>query len=127
MARPGRPTLLRDDVVDRLVEQVARGASLNDAALALGIAPRTLRSWRQRAWSRAAADAPFVELERRLTAVRLRSLPATPEPVAEAWQSIAHRLAENDPGRWGSPDDLAVFDDPPELGLDVDVESLFDR
>jgi transposase-like protein len=122
MAPPGRPTLLRDDVADLLVEQIAHGATLNDAAAALGIAPRTLRSWRQRAWSRAAADAPFVELERRLqVALRVRSRPATPEPLAEEpWQAIARRLAENDPYTWGSPDDRLI-----ELGLDVDVEALF--
>jgi hypothetical protein len=105
MTHPGgRPSKLTSSIADLLVAELERGANLADAAASTGIADRTLRSWRERAWSKVAADAPFVELEQRVQVALRQSQRAPDESVAEEpWQAIARRLADNDPARWGSP------------------------
>jgi Homeodomain-like domain len=117
----GRPTKLTGDVADRLVDVLAAGATLHDAAAIVGISPRTLRAWRRRAWSRAPEDAPFVKLERRVRALgRARHAPIEPA-VEEPWQVVAARLALSNPAAWGTPTDLLDLD----FDLDVDVDALF--
>jgi hypothetical protein len=91
--RGGRPTKLTPELCDQLLAQLATGAGLAEAASASGISARTLRAWRQRAWSARPEDRPYVELERRLRDVRAA---VTPEPDPEAWRSTAELLAENE-------------------------------
>jgi transposase-like protein len=92
--RGGRPTKLTPELSDQLLAQLAAGAGLAEAATASGISARTLRSWRQRAWSPRPEDRPYVELEQRLRDVRA----ATPDP--EAWRTTAEIIAENERA-WG--------------------------
>jgi transposase-like protein len=87
----GRPTKLTPELRDQLLAQLAAGAGLAEAATASGISARTLRSWRQRAWSPRPEDRPYVELER-----QLRDARASDPPGAEAWRSTAEILEENE-------------------------------
>jgi transposase-like protein len=87
----GRPGRLTPELREQLLAQLAGGAGLAEAASASGISARTLRSWRQRAWSTRPADRPYVELERQLRDARA-SAPPGPEP----WKSTAQILAENE-------------------------------
>jgi transposase-like protein len=59
------------------VAQLGAGASLAEAARLCGLGPRTLRTWRSRAWSHRTADAPFVSLEKRIQHARELDLKAT--------------------------------------------------
>jgi transposase-like protein len=116
MGHPGgRPTLLTAELADRLVAELAGGATLRDTAALVGVNPRTLRAWRHRAWSRRPDDAPYVELEQRVQrALGHARVTAT---SSEPWQLAAVRLMASDPARWGEPGDL--------LGVDVDVDDWF--
>jgi transposase-like protein len=87
----GRPTKLTPELRDQLLAQLATGAGLAKAATARGISARTLRSWRQRAWSTRSADRPYVELER-----QLRDARASAPPGPEAWRSTAELLEANE-------------------------------
>jgi transposase-like protein len=71
---------------------VAAGAGLAEAASASGISERTLRSWRQRAWSTRPQDRPYVELEQRLRDTRRTAAARDPE----AWLTTAEILAANE-------------------------------
>jgi len=64
--RGGRPTRLSEEVIELLAAYMTLGFTPGQAARAAGVAPRTLRLWRARAWSRLPEDAPFVALEQRL-------------------------------------------------------------
>jgi hypothetical protein len=116
--RAGRPTVLSDVVADRVVAELYAGGTLDNAAARAGISPRTLRSWRERAWSQRPEDQPFVRLEQgvRLALARARLAPEPaseppPEPAPEPWQDIAARLAADDPLNWGPLGDVDVGDD----------------
>jgi hypothetical protein len=120
MTHPGgRPATLRDDLVAVLVAEIAAGANLKSAAAIAGVKERTLRSWRARAWSRSAADEPYVQLERRIQAALRRARYISRQPAAVPWQAIAAQLAANNPSEWGSPLDLI------DLGVDVDIDKWF--
>jgi hypothetical protein len=45
MAKTGRPTTYRSDVAGRIIDAVADGASLTDAALAAGVPRTTVNEW----------------------------------------------------------------------------------
>jgi hypothetical protein len=99
----GRPTKLTPQIADGLVSAIANGATLDAAADAAGIAPRTIRGWRRRAFSRDPRDARFVAFERRLL---MAFGQATARPKPDLW-----------------PVDLTAFDvdlDP----VDVDVDAI---
>jgi transposase-like protein len=87
----GRPTKLTLELRDQLLAQLAVGAGLAEAATASGISARTLRSWRQRAWSARGAGPTLRQLERRLRDARA-SAPREPE----AWRSTAEILLANE-------------------------------
>jgi lambda repressor-like predicted transcriptional regulator len=89
----GRPGLLSDAIVAR----VAAGDSLEQAARAAGVAPRTLRTWRSRAWSRRAKDDAYVRLERRIVfALGAANASArTTEAKPESWEQVAARVEGN--------------------------------
>ena len=93
--------LLTGELAEAIVTQIAAGLGLGEAARACGVGPRTLRSWRRRAWSQRAADAPFVALEKRIQ----RSLaPVAPvEPVPQPWEEAAAALEAEHPERWSVP------------------------
>jgi transposase-like protein len=93
--RGGRPTKLTPELCDQLLAQLATGAGLAEAASASGISARTLRSWRQRAWSPRPEDRPYVELEQRLRDARTAVAPVgSTDP--EAWRSTAEILEANE-------------------------------
>jgi hypothetical protein len=120
MTHPGgRPATLRDDLVTVLVDSLAAGANLKSAAAIAGVNERTLRSWRARAWSRSAADQPYVQLERQIQAALARARYISPQPAAVPWQAVAAQLAANNPTEWGSPLDSI------DLGVDVDIDTWF--
>jgi hypothetical protein len=97
----GRPGRLTTELADAIVAQLGAGASLAEAARLSGLGPRTLRSWRSRAWSHRTADAPFVNLEKRIQQA-LATARAT-EPLS--WQQAAAALEREHPGRWGPPEE----------------------
>ena len=103
---PGRPTLLDEELADRLVALLESGATITDAAFALGVSRRTIERWRARAWSREPRDAPFVELERRVRdALAAQTPSATPDELElEDWRELAARLEADDPLRWALDD-----------------------
>jgi transposase-like protein len=121
MTHPGgRPSLLTADFADRLVAELAGGATLGGAAAVVGVNPRTLRAWRQRAWSRRPDDLPYVQLERRVQQALRRARGTTSEPHhAEPWQAAPARLAASNPAEWGQLTDLV------DVGVDVDVDDWF--
>lgn len=88
----GRPCLLTPELREELLDRLAAGAGLAEAARASGISARTLRSWRQRAWSTRPEDRSYVELEQRLRDVRATALKRDPE----AWRTTAEILEENE-------------------------------
>jgi hypothetical protein len=89
----GRPPKLTHELRDQLLAQLTAGAGLAEAAPASGISARTLRSWRQRAWSVRPEDRPYVALERALRDARA-SARASDDP--EAWRTTAEILDENE-------------------------------
>jgi hypothetical protein len=100
--RRGRPGRLTPALADQLVEQVAAGAGLGEAAQACGVPARSLRRWRRRAWSAGAADAPYVCLERRIVAALARARPV--EATTTPWEKAAAALEREHPERWALPD-----------------------
>jgi len=74
----GRPGHLTPELADALVAQLDAGVTLAEAARACGVGPRTLRRWRQRAWSPRPADAPFVRLEKRVLGALARATARMP-------------------------------------------------
>jgi transposase-like protein len=91
-SRGGRPTKLTPELRDQLLANIAAGVGLAEAASTSGISERTLRAWRQRAWSRRPEDRPFVELEQALRDMRASALRAEPE----AWRTTAEILEANE-------------------------------
>jgi Homeodomain-like domain len=114
-ARRGRPCGLTDAIRDRLADQVASGLTLQEAAAACGLSERTVRFWRRRAWSERPADAPFIELERRLQRALGRREERQLQPAADDWMEAASRLEQQAPERWG----------PVELDHEDDWRDLF--
>jgi hypothetical protein len=102
----GRPSKL-PELADRLVELMAGGATVTAAAAELGISRRTLQTWRARAYSREPHDRPHVLLEQRVQAARVEAAASASAPV-EDWRTLAARLEEMDPLRWGP---VAPLDD----------------
>jgi hypothetical protein len=108
----GRPRKLSAAAADALVARIAAGDSLATAARAAGVAPRTLRTWRRRAWSTRREDRDYVALERRVWAAQLaatRQLRPPPEP----WEEVAARLELEFPDRWRLDPVLDDFFDEP--------------
>jgi hypothetical protein len=95
-------------VADQLVQQLVAGAGLATAARSVGLGERTVRRWRARAYSRRAADAPFVALERRIVSALSRSRESEPLPID--WQAAAAFLEGEYGERWG-PVEPEPFDD----------------
>jgi hypothetical protein len=98
----GRPGHLTPELADAIVAQLDAGAGLAEGARACGIGARTLRSWRRRAWSPRAADAPYIDLERRIIGALARSRPV--QPQLTPWEAAAAALEAEHPGRWGLPE-----------------------
>jgi hypothetical protein len=99
---PGRPGHLTDEVADAIVAQLDAGAGLGEAAEACGVGTRTLRTWRRRAWSTRAADAPYIALERRIVGALARARPI--ELQLTPWEAAAAALEAEHPQRWALPD-----------------------
>jgi len=94
--RRGRPSRLTPQTVELIAAELAGGASLAEAATASGISERTLRSWRQRAWSSRPEDRAFVELEQRLRPLLGADERRHREGAMEPWEAAAARIAAND-------------------------------
>lgn len=62
----GRPSKLTNDTAWTLVGLLVAGRTLNDAAAAVGVSPRTVQRWRKRAYSSRPEDAAYVEIEQAL-------------------------------------------------------------
>ena len=92
--RRGRPTLLTAVLAEDIARRVESGTSLRDAALDCGISPRTLRSWRQRAWSPRPEDRQYVALEQRVIQALARR--AAEADVPERWEAAAERITMNE-------------------------------
>jgi transposase-like protein len=90
----GPPTRLTPDVAEAIVQLVAGGSTLVEAARAAGVSERSLRGWRRRAWSADPRDQACVQLERNLLAAL-----ATRPPE---WEQAASKLAAN--ARWDDGD-----------------------
>jgi hypothetical protein len=97
--RRGRPPRLNAELGAAIVSRIASGDRVEEAAREVGIAPRTLRSWRERAWSRAPDDQPYVRLEQELrNALVVAERRRVSKPAAD-WREAA-RWLEVEAG-WG--------------------------
>ena len=95
----GRPLRLTAELAELIAAELAASASLGEAARAAGISPRTLRAWRERAWSSRPEDRPYVELEQRLRPLLGSGDPAAPgRHGVEPWEAVAARIEANE--RW---------------------------
>jgi hypothetical protein len=95
----GRPLRLTPELGELIAAELAAGADLGKAARAAGISPRTLRSWRQRAWSSRPEDRRYVELEQRLRPLLGPGDAASSgRHGAEPWEAVAARIEANE--RW---------------------------
>jgi hypothetical protein len=99
----GRPSALTPEVADVLIARLAAGDTLAAAARAAGIGPRTLRTWRHRAYSTAAQDRLHVALERRIEAALLVAARRAAHPSPRTWQEAAAVLVSQYPERWELP------------------------
>jgi Helix-turn-helix domain len=88
--RPGRPSSLTPEIADRLVQLLASGVTLTDAAASIGVTRRSVQNWRHRAYSSRLQDRPYVELEKRLQRMEL-------ERAARPWEAILGGLELRQP------------------------------
>ena len=108
MARTGRPTLLTDDVAERIYTLLSSGNYDAVAARGAGISPRTLREWLQRGLSQSKRDEPYRKLRERLAEARATAEAAYVARIASAaaagdWKAAAWFLERSYPARWGRP------------------------
>jgi hypothetical protein len=92
----GRPARLTPELGELIAAELAGGADLAQAAGAAGISSRTLRSWRQRAWSSRPEDRPYVQLEQRLRPLLGSDERRHRDGAMEPWEAAAARIAAND-------------------------------
>jgi transposase-like protein len=78
--------------VTAILAAVGTGKSLNEAAGAAGITPRTLRRWRRRAWNPDPAAAPNVELEQALHRVTVARAELASRLALDSSQTVAAEL-----------------------------------
>lgn len=100
VGRPSKMTRIRADEFVRLIDT---GVSIDDAAAAVGVTPRTVRHWRQRAWSARAADLPFIAFEKAVQRALGRRELAGNVAGVENWESVAMLLEREFPERWAAP------------------------
>lgn len=108
----GRPGRLTPELADAIAAQIAAGLGPGEAARACGVGERTLRTWRRRAWSPRAVDAPFIDLEKRIRHALAGVAPV--EPMPTTWEAAAAALESEHPERWALPgldDVLAELED----------------
>lgn len=106
--RGGRPTLLTDEVAERIANLLAAGNHDEVAARSAGVAPRTLREWLHRGLSSAARDEPYRRLRARLDEARANGEASHVARIARAaadgdWKASAWFLERSYPSRWGRP------------------------
>jgi hypothetical protein len=104
----GRPTLLTDELADRLSNLLAAGNYDETAARAAGISARTLRDWLHRGLSSRDRDEPYRRLRGRLDEARANGEAAHVARIAKAaadgdWKASAWFLERSYPARWGRP------------------------
>jgi len=99
----GRPTKLTEDNVAKMLSAIRCGAPKSTAAKAVGIAPRTLRMWLQRAKE---PDAPpeLRDLKERLDRAREEGITARLATIQKAsqedWRAAAWLLERDDPEKF---------------------------
>jgi transposase-like protein len=96
----GRPPRLTPELREALLARLAAGDGFAEAASAVRVSARTLRAWRQRAWSSRPEDRAYVELERRVQHVLGASR-------AVDWETAASRLVANAAWSAGFEDEYA--------------------
>jgi transposase-like protein len=87
----GRPGHLTVQLIERIEADVMAGATFSEAARLAGVSPRTLRSWRARAWSHRREDVLHVQLEQRLQHALQVTAHTTP-----SWEQIAATVVANE-------------------------------
>jgi hypothetical protein len=100
----GRPGHLTPELADAIAAQIAAGLGPGEAARACGVGERTLRTWRRRAWSTRASDAPYVDLEKRIQRALRKGSPE--EAAATDWEEAAAFLEQERPERWAALPEL---------------------
>jgi hypothetical protein len=100
----GRPGHLTPELADAITAQITAGLAPGAAARACGVGERTLRTWRRRAWSSRAADAPFIDLEKRIQRALRKGSPT--ETAATDWEDAAAFLEHERPERWPARPEL---------------------
>ena len=99
MATRGRPRLLDETLLAQIGADVALGLSVEVAARAAGVGPRSLRRWRAQGQRELAALSPEARL-----ALALNEAEREARKLDDGWQAIARQLAEESPERWAGPE-----------------------
>lgn len=138
--KPGRPTLLDEDKMERIANALRVGCYIDDAALAAGISTRTYHNWMERGRTerdRIAAglkadpnEDPFVQflhtIERAQAEAAVHHLQNIATHAADgSWQASAWILERKFPRKWGRFD--RTEHSGPEGGpvrIDVSTEDL---
>jgi hypothetical protein len=120
--RVGRPTLLTEDLANRLATLLAAGNYDETAARAAGISPRTLREWLHRGLSGRKRDEPYARLRAELEEARATGEASHVARIAKAaadgdWKASAFFLERSYPERWGR-----TLPRPPFAGRDEPLE-----
>jgi len=102
----GRPTLLTEEVVERLTVMLRAGNYLHVAISAAGISRATFGTWMQRGTSKRASDAPYVDLRKRVETARAEGEVRMVTVIARAaqngdWRAALVLLEREFPERWG--------------------------
>jgi transposase len=102
---PGRPSLLTEQLVEKLVTMLRAGNYMGTAARASGISRQTLTSWLERGASARPEDEEYRDLRERVERARsegeVRLVATIARAAAERWDAAAWLLERQYPDRWG--------------------------
>jgi hypothetical protein len=147
----GRPTLLTDEVADRIVQVVTAGNYLKTAAQFAGVSQSTLMSWLARGRAAAAitergddlpaTELPFLNFLQRVTqaetVAEVSAVTHWRRAFPEDWRSARDYLARKRPEQWAAKTTIAISSEDAErrieeatmqaltaLGVDTDGMTL---
>jgi hypothetical protein len=127
-----RPSLLTDELQDRLVAMLRAGNVIHVACAAVGIDQRSYQRWMQRGGTGAKADARHrefrIQVERALAEAEARAVAQVARAAGEDWRAAAWWLERQFPDRWGRqlPRAADVADELPPVETDS-VDELASR
>ena len=110
----GRPTALTEEVGNRIIAAIQRGAYMETAAQFAGIAPGTLHAWMKKAAKLRDSDLPVIQpenqrlvefheaIQRALAESEVRDVNVIDQAAQQGqWQAAAWKLERKHHARWG--------------------------